>query len=108
MGMVAAQALDLEPEPIVIFRSVNGNGQTFTLDPSSEARVRELFGGRAHIHPRVSLGHESAADYDSIRMGLVPQIIELLTGVPQAQLETLGEVMFVDPVTDQDVPVRSE
>ena len=106
--MTAAHALDLGPEPIVIHRSVSGNGQTFALDPLSEARVRELFGGRVHIHPRVSLGHETAADYESMRVDLVPQIVQLLTGVSQAQLEALGEVVFRDPVTDENVPLRSE
>jgi hypothetical protein len=107
MDMVAAAALDLAPEPIVIHRSVNGNGQTFALDPLSETRVRECFGDRVHIHPRVSLGHESQADYDSMRADLVPHIVQLLTGVSQAQLETLGEVVFLDPVTDREVPLRA-
>lgn len=106
--MSTAEALDLALEPIVILRSVSGNGQTFALDPLSEARVREVFGDHVHIHPRVSIGHETAADYDSMRVDLVPQIVQLLTGVSLARLETLGEVVFRDPVTEQDVPQRSQ
>jgi len=106
--MVAARALDFASEPIVIHRSVNGNGQTFALDPLSEARVRERFGSRVHILPRVSLGLETEADYASMRVELMPQIVQLLTGVSHAQLEVLGEVVFRDPVTDEDVPLRSE
>lgn len=106
--MSTAQALDLAHEPIVIFRSVSGNGQTFALDPSSKARVREFFGHRVHLHPRVSIAHETAADYESMRGDLVPQIIQLLTGVSREQLEQLGEVIFRDPVTDEEVPRRSE
>ena len=106
--MSTAEALDLAPEPIVIFRSVNGNGQTFALEPASKARVREFFGGQAHIHPRVSIAHETAADYESLREDMLPQIIQLLTGVSKAQLERLGEVVFIDPVTGEAVPHRSE
>ncbi len=105
--MATAPALDLAREPIVIFRSVSGNGQTFALDPLSEARVREFFGGQVHIHPRVSIGHETAADYESMRVDLGPQIIQLLTGLSQGRLEALGEVVFRDPVTEREVPLRS-
>ncbi|MCX4244760.1 hypothetical protein [Paraliomyxa miuraensis] len=104
--MSTAEALDLAREPIVVFRSVSGNGQTFALESSSKARVREYFGHRAHLHPRVSIAHETAADYDSMREDLVPQIIHLLTGVSREQLEVLGEVVFRDPVTEHEVPLR--
>jgi hypothetical protein len=106
--MATAAVLGAVREPIVILRSVSGNGQTFALDPSSKARVREVFGSQAHIHPRVSIAHETAADYESMRGDLLPQIIQLLTGVTKAQLEQVGDVVFRDPVTGEDVPQRSE
>jgi hypothetical protein len=67
MGMVAAEALDLELEPIVIYRSVNRDGQTFGLDPLSRRRVREHFGDQVHLHPRVFIAHETAADHEAVR-----------------------------------------
>lgn len=99
-----AEALDLAPEPIVVYRSVNRDGQTFALDPLSHDRARELLGDAAHFHPRVFIAHETKADYESVRDDLVPVIVQLLTGVRPERQHELGEVLLLDPGTD--MPVR--
>jgi hypothetical protein len=103
VGMVTAQVLDLEPEPIVIYRSVNRDGQTFGLEPLSRNRVRERFGEQVHLHPRVFIAHESEADYESVRGELATLVVQLLTGVHPERLDELGGVSFRDPATDEEV-----
>jgi hypothetical protein len=105
--MSTAEALDLTPEPIIIYRSVNHDGQTFGLAPSSRKRLREHFGeDRLHLHPRVFVAHETADDYDSMYGDLARQVVQLLTGLSPDRLQSLGGVMFRDPVTEHDVPMR--
>jgi len=104
--MSTAEALDLAPEPIVIYRSVNRDGQTFGLAPRSRNRLRDQFGDRLHLHPRVFIAHETKADYDSMYGDLANQIALFLTGLSLERLKDLGGVSFVDPVTEQAVPFR--
>lgn len=104
--MSTAEALDLDPGPIVIYRSVNRDGQTFGLDPISRRRVRERFGDEAHLHPRVFIAHETTADHTSVRGDLAALVVQLLTGVHPHRLGELGGVTFRDPVTEDDVPIR--
>jgi len=105
--MSTAEALALPPEPIIVYRSVNRDGQTFALAPSSRNRLRELFGqDRLHLHPRVFIAHENADDYHSMYWDLRNQVVQLLTGLSSGRLQSLGEVIFRDPVTEEDVPIR--
>lgn len=104
--MSTAQALDLAPEPIVIHRSVNRDGQTFALAPLSRDQIREQFGDQVHLHPRVFIAHETKADYESVREDLVTLIVQLLTGVQPDRQHELGEVSIQDPVTDREVRLR--
>jgi hypothetical protein len=101
--MSTAEALDLVPEPIVIHRSVNRDGQTFGLEPLSRQRVRDRFGDQVHLHPRVFIAHDSAADYESVRGDLAALVIQLLTGVHPERLDELGGVSFRDPATDDEL-----
>lgn len=97
-------ATALEPaDPIIIYRSVNRDGQTFSLDPLSRNRLRESFGDAVHMRPRVFIAHESKADYEQLNADLVGQVIQLLVGVSEARLEELGGVSLRDPVTDQEL-----
>ncbi len=90
-------------EPIIIYRSVNRDGQTFTLDPLSMDRLREYFDDAVHVRSRVFVAHESIGSYESLGASLAAQIVTLLTGVPQARLEPLGGVSFRDPHDDEEL-----
>jgi hypothetical protein len=93
----------LEPQsPIIIYRSVNRDGQTFALEPSSRARLRAEFGDSVHLHPRIFIAHETKADQQKLRSDLAEQVIQLLTGVPASRLQALGGVSFRD---DSDLPL---
>jgi hypothetical protein len=101
--MSTAEALDLVPEPIVIYRSVNRDGQTFGLEPLSRQRVRDRFGAQVHLHPRVFIAHETAADHAMVRRDLAALVVQLLTGVQPDCLNELGGVSFRDPATDDEL-----
>jgi hypothetical protein len=100
MQTAAAQ----EPlEPIIIYRSVNRDGQTFGLDPLSHRRLRAQFGDSVHMHPRVFFAHATPADYEQVRDDLAKHVVVLLTGVLESELAELGGVSFRDPVTDREL-----
>lgn len=101
--MATAEAFVQALEPIVIHRSVNRDGQTFALAARSRDRVRDHFGDKAHLHPRVFIAHETAADYDSVRADLAMQVVQLLTGLSPQRLDVVGGISFRDPVTDEEV-----
>ena len=90
--------------PIVIYRSLNREGATFALKPSSRELLKERLGDAVHIRPRVFIAHETRADYDAVHTDLAPQIVQLLTGLSVQHLEELGGVAFRDPETETDIP----
>lgn len=98
-----AQAVQARPDPIVVFRSVNRDGETYALEPRSLDRLRKEFGSAVHARPRVFIAHETRADYEHIRGAVAQQIIQLLTGLSEERLRLLGGVIFRDPVTEQDL-----
>lgn len=102
--MSTAQPSAAEPDPIVIHRSVNRDGETYALEPRSLTRLREAFGHAVHVRPRVFIAHETRADYDHVPAAVAPQIVMLLTGLSEKRLEPIGGVIFRDPVTDRDLP----
>jgi hypothetical protein len=100
--MDTATALEASA-PIIIYRSVNRDGQTFALDPLSRMRLRETLGDAVHMHPRVFIAHETAADYARVRADLAAQLIPLLTGVSEIRLIEFGGVSFRDPATEAEL-----
>lgn len=101
---MTVHAVQARPDPIVVFRSVNRDGETYALEPRSLDRLRKELGSAVHARPRVFIAHETRADYEHIHGAIVDQIIQLLTGVSEERLRPLGGVIFRDPVTDQDLP----
>jgi hypothetical protein len=91
-------------DPIVVYRSVNGNGETFAVEPRSLRRLRATFGVGLRVHPRVFIAHEALADRNHVQDSIVPQVVALLTGLSEERLKPLGGVIFRDPVTEQDLP----
>jgi hypothetical protein len=104
MSTVQAAALG---NPFVIFRSVNRDGETFAIEPRSLERLRAEFGPALHARPRIFIAHEGRIDREHVLRSVVPQIVHLLTGLPEEKLVPLGGITFRDPVTDQDLPLAS-
>jgi hypothetical protein len=102
--MSALPAAEVEPEPIIVYRSVNGNGETFAVEPQSLRRLRATFGVGLRSHPRVFIAHDVLADRDHIQDSVAPQVVALLTGLSEERLKSLGGVIFRDPVTERDLP----
>lgn len=100
------QATADRSEPIVVFRSVNREGETYALEPRSLDRLRAALGDAVRSHPRIFIAHETRADYDRVESSMTSHIIQLLTGVTEERLRVLGGVIFRDPVTEQDLPLR--
>lgn len=89
-------------DPIVIYRSVNRDGETYALESRSAEMLRARFGPAVHVRPRVFIAHETRADYEHVQGSVVGQIVQLLTGLTEELLAPLGGVIFRDPVTDQE------
>jgi hypothetical protein len=88
----------------VIYRSVDREGATFALKPSSRERVKARFGDTVHLRSRVFIAHETQADYTDMRGDLGAQVVQLLTGLSKERLEKeLESVVFRDPETDTDI-----
>lgn len=101
---MGARAATAQQDPIVIYRSVDGDGETFSLQPGSLARLRAAFPGEVHGSPRVFIAHETKADFEHVHGRIAPQIIQLLTGLTEDRLQRLGGVIFWDPVTERELP----
>jgi hypothetical protein len=109
MGLWRAAIIKLVPtaqaqpkEQLVIYRSADLSGATYALSPQTRRRLRETFGDALHLPPRVFIAHDTEADLSSIHGSLRPQIVRLLTGLPEERLKKLGAVRFQDPVTEVD------
>jgi hypothetical protein len=99
--MIAAVA---EVDSIVIYRSVDREGATFALKPSSRDRVRARFGDAVRLRSRVFIAHEAHADDTETLGDLGPQVVRLLTGLSKERLEEdLDRVVFRDPETGVDI-----
>ena len=100
---MSAPLVGTRETPIVIYRSVNRDGETYALESRSLRRLRDTLGEAVHAHPRVFIAHETGADYDAVHGAIVPQVIQLLTGLTEERLRPLGGVSFRDPVTEQEL-----
>jgi hypothetical protein len=100
---MSAPLAEAHQNPIVIHRSVNRDGETYALEPGSLKRLRAALGAAVHAHPRVFIAHETRADYDAVHGSVVEQVIQLLTGLTEDRLRSLGGVSFRDPETEQEL-----
>jgi enoyl-CoA hydratase/carnithine racemase len=105
--MSTAPLAATELAPIVIYRSVDRDGATYALEPRSVKRLREVFGPAVHVRSRVFIAHETRADYDHVQSAIAPQIVMLLTGLPDERLRPVGGVLFRDSETDRDLPLTA-
>lgn len=83
------------------------DGSTFALEPSSRAHLEREFGEIAHFRSRIFIAHETQADYETVHGAIVPQIVQLLTGLSLDRLEAHGGVAFHDPATDREIPLSA-
>jgi hypothetical protein len=90
-------------EPLVVHRSVDRDGATYSLSRRARQRLHERFGDAVHTPPVVFIGHASEEDYRTIHASVRRQVIELLTGLSESNLAELGDVRFEDPVTEKDL-----
>lgn len=90
-------------EPLIVYRSVDRDGATYSLNRRAQQRLRERFGDAVHIPPVVFIGHASEADYQTIHESVRRQVIQLLTGLSESRLAELGEIHFQDPVTEKEL-----
>jgi mRNA-degrading endonuclease toxin of MazEF toxin-antitoxin module len=91
-------------EPVVIYRTLEGDGATYALKPLSRELLKKELGEAVSSSPRIFIAHDTRADYSVFHADLANQIIQLLTGVDRAQLEKLGGVEFRDSRTDDAIP----
>lgn len=94
-------------DSIVIYRSVNRDGATFALKPSSRELLQARLGDAVHIRSRIFIAHETQADYNSVHGNLAPQIVQLLTGLSVERLREFGDLEFRDPVTEAAIPLSA-
>ena len=90
-------------EPLVVYRSVDRDGATYSLNRRTRQRLHDHFGDAVHTPPVVFIGHASEDDYRTIHASVRRQVIQLLTGLSESRLAELGEVHFQDPVTETDL-----
>jgi len=102
--MTTARSVDRQPSPIIIFRSVNRDGETYSLEPRSLDRLRATFGDAVHPRARLFLTHETRADYEHVHCNVATQVVILLTGLSEERLKSVGGVLFRDAVTERDLP----
>ncbi len=94
-----------DSQPLVVYRSADREGATYALEPLSLERLRKSpLGESLHVRSRVFIAHETRAEYDEVHSNITNQILQLLTGLAESRLNTLGPVVFRDAATDQDLP----
>lgn len=86
---------------LVIYQSTNREGSTFSLSPETKRALRERFGDKVHVSPRIFIAHGTRDDLARLHGRLAKQLIALLTGLDDELLAQVGSFEFRNPVTDQ-------
>lgn len=96
-----------DEQPIVIYRTINRDGETFALDPLSADRLRTAYGNALRLSPRVFVAHATRADHEHVHGTIAPQVVAILTGVSMDRLASEGHrVVFRDATTERDLPLK--
>lgn len=90
----------LATPPLIIYRSADREGATYALSRDTRDRVRKAFGALAHLPPRIFIAHESETDYQEMHGSIRRQVAQLLTGLSEERLASLGEIQFIDPMSE--------
>jgi len=83
-------------------------GATFLLDHRTEAMLKSKIPGWTAPSDRVFLGFEKPWDWNQIQGPMWAQIVMLLTGLSEKQIQDLGGFVFVMPSGRQDEEVVFE
>ena len=78
------------------------DGYTFRLHPRSKAELQKKFPGR-HLLTSIYTSYERRYDFESIHGSALPHVAMVLTSLSEDQLEELGGVVFVDPVSEEEL-----
>lgn len=94
---------------IVIDVGQQMDGATFRLSPKTRVFLSSRF---KNLRPPTSVfvSNETASDFERYFGPLREQLVMILTGLPESDLQELGEVEFVDPadgkVLLESIPAR--
>ncbi len=100
--MSAAVASTRETEPLIVHVGRDGNGATFAMDSASRRRLAEILPG-VRVWPRLFLAHEHEGDFARLGEAVQAHVLTLLTGVSGERLASLGSVVFMDPVSEEEI-----
>ncbi|HEY3570232.1 MAG TPA: hypothetical protein VGP73_20040 [Thermoanaerobaculia bacterium] len=75
-----------------------GNGATFRLTPETRMMLEARFSGWSRGPKGVFLEAERLWDFSLMRDLMWAQVVMLLTGLTEQQIQELGGFTFVDPV----------
>jgi hypothetical protein len=81
------------PKPIVIWVARESDGVSFALDRAGRVRLGEP---ATRSWPRLFVGWDTKADYETIHGDITDQIAMVLTGLPLEKLKGLGGIIFKD------------
>lgn len=105
-GQLASLPANAEPPsldlagPLVIHRSADDHGATYSLSASSKRCILVRF-PEAYVSPRIFVAHTTEQDRECIRESMQADLTRLLTGLSDAQLSQLGGAQFQDPVSQR-------
>lgn len=78
------------------------DGYTFRLHPKSEAELQKRFPGR-RLPASIFTLYEAHSEFETMHGSVLPHVAMVLTGLSEDQLEELGGVVFVDPVSGEEL-----
>ena len=77
-------------------------GYTFRLSPRSKYELLKQFPNRP-LPKSMFTSYETKGDFESTHGSVLPHVAMVLTGFSEDQLEELGGVVFVDPVSGEEL-----
>ncbi len=89
-------------DKIIIDVGRQRDGYTFRLHPRSKAELQKKFPGR-HLLTSIFTSYERNCNFESIHGSVLPHVAMVLTGFSENQLEELGGVVFLDPVSGEEL-----
>lgn len=100
----AHPATEDEDTRIIVYQSTDRSGSTFALSPDTRQMLKERFGAKFHGSPRIFIAHEIHEiqnDLERLHGKLAKQLVTLLTGLEAELLGQVGDIEFMDPVTEE-------
>ncbi len=89
-------------QEIVINVGRRRDGMFFQLSPKSQLWLENQF-PHLHVPGKVFIGFDTASSLDDMKVDIWRQVILMLTGITEQELEKMARVRFYDPVTMSDL-----